>query len=264
MGMPIYEGRRLLPSDPPSGDVLVVVSREMARRFWNGDAIGKRFSQGKTQFVVIGITGDVRDLALGSEPNATFYVSTVQRSPWSSMRVIARTSVPPSALADTVRKTLAAVDPGVPIEDVASMDGLIFTSLDEQRYRALLLAIMALVAALLASVGLYGALARTVTERRREIGVRLALGARPGQVMTLFLQDASRSAAGGALFGLIGTAAIARLSSTLLFGVGTLDLATVLVVCATAAVIVMAGGYFPVRRASRVDPAMALRVDDAR
>ena len=138
------------------------------------------------------------------------------------MRVIARTAVPPASLADSTRKALQAIDPAVPVEDVATMDQLIAASLENQRYRALLLGALALVAAVLAAVGLYGALARAVAERRREIGVRLALGARPAQVMTLFLRDASRSAAGGALLGLLGAVGIARVSATLLFGVGTL------------------------------------------
>lgn len=259
MQLPILAGRGFLASDPSTGDAYVVVSREMAQRFWNGEANGRRFSQGADRFVVIGVAGDVRDQTLAAEPVSTFYVSTAQRPPWSNMRVIARTQVPPAALAETARKALAAVDPAVPIEDLTTMDQLVFTSLGDQRYRAVLLTALAIVAAVLAAVGLYGAIARGVAERRREIGVRLALGARPTQVTRMFLAEASRLALTGGAIGLAGAVAAARVSRQLLYGVGTLDAWTVVLVCGGAAAITLCGGYFPARRASRLDPAAVLR-----
>jgi predicted permease len=259
MEMPILEGRGFSAADPEGGDAFVVVSSEMARRFWNGRAIGKRFAQGRTAFVVAGVTRDVRDQALSTEPMSTFYVSTVQRPPWATMRIVARTAVPPSTLADSARKALRDIDPAVPIEDVTTMEALVSTSLEEPRYRAVLLTALASVAALLAAIGLYGAIARAVAERRREIGVRLALGARPHQVTRLFLREAARLAAVGGALGLLGAAAAARVSANLLFGVGTLDAWTLAIVAGSAAAIAIGGGYFPARRASRLDPIAALR-----
>jgi len=175
--------------------------------------------------------------------------------------VVVRTAVPPAALADRMRRVLRAVDPAVPIESVATMEDLVATSLEDQRYRAVLLGSLAAVAALLAAIGLYGAVARGVAERRREIGVRLALGARPDQVTRLFLGEAARLTIVGAGVGLLGAAAAARASRTLLFGVGTLDGWTVAIVLAGAAAIALGGGYFPARRASRLDPVIVLRAD---
>ena len=261
LDVPLLSGANFSTSDSDAGDIRVIVSRAMARRFWRGDPVGHTFSQGKVHFVVIGMVGDVRDMALWAEPEATFYISTVQQSPWSTMRVLARTALPPAALVESARKELQAVDPGVPIDEVTTMEQLVSTSLESQRYRAVLLAALALVAAALAAVGLYGALARAVAERRREIGVRLALGARPAQVVRLCLREAARPALLGALLGALGAGAIARVSAALLFGVGALDPATLLIVCASAGVIALVGGYVPARRAARVDPAVALRID---
>ena len=259
MEMPVLEGRGFTTADPTSGDVFVVVSNEMARRFWNGAALGKRFSQGPVTFVVVGVTRDVRDQTLAAEPMSTFYVSTVQRPPWQTMRIVARTAVPPAALADRARKALQAIDPAVPIEDVTTMEALVSASLDEQRYRAVLLMALASVAGLLAAIGLYGAIARAVADRRREIGVRLALGARPDQVTRLFLAEVAKVTALGAAIGLAGAATAARVSATLLFGVAALDGWTLAIAAASAAAIALGGGYAPARRASRIDPMVALR-----
>ena len=261
MEVPILAGRGFSAGDPPGGDVFVVVSREMARRFWRGQtaALGQRFSQGTVQFLVVGVAGDVRDQTLATEPMSTFYVSTVQRPPWPTMRIVARTAVAPATLADSARRALGGIDPAVPVEDVTTVDQLVFTSLEDQRYRAVLLTALASVAAALAAIGLYGAIARGVADRRREIGVRLALGARPQQVTGMFLAQAARLAAIGGLLGLFGAYAAARVSATLLFGVGTLDLWTMAVVLAGAALIALSGGYFPARRASTVSPAEILR-----
>ena len=141
------------------------------------------------------------------------------------------------------------------------MDDLVASSLQDQRYRAVLIGMLAAVAAVLAAVGLYGAMARGVAERRREIGVRLALGARPQQVTRLFLLEAGRMALAGGALGLLGAAAVARVTSSLLFGVGSLDAWTIATVMGGTAAIALVGGYLPARRASRLDPVTALRVD---
>jgi len=261
MQVPIITGRGFSAADPLDGDVFVVVSREMAQRVWRGPspALGRHFSQGRMRFVVVGVAGDVRDQTLATDPMSTFYVSTVQRPPWPNMRIVARTAVPPSTIADSVRRVLREVDPAVPVEDVETMDQLVFTSLEDQRFRAVLLTLLASVAAILAAIGLYGAIARGVADRRREIGVRLALGARPQQVTRMFLSEAARLAAIGGLLGSVGAYAAGRVSAALLFGVGTLDASTLAVVFAGAAAIALSGGYFPARRASTVSPAEILR-----
>jgi len=261
MRVPIVEGRGFSSADFSEGDTFVIVSRDMARRFWNNDAVGHTFTQGPRRFVVIGVARDVRDQALAAEPMATFYVSTAQQPPWANMRVVARTAVPPASLAAAARAALAAVDPAVPIDDIDTMEALVSTSLAEQRYRAVLLGCLAIVASILAAIGLYGAVARGVAERRREIGVRLALGARPPQVIRLFVGEAARLTAAGAVLGLAGAIAVARVSAALLFGVDAFDGTTIALIGAAAAALAVAGGYFPARAASRLDPAEVLKAE---
>jgi putative ABC transport system permease protein len=231
----------------------------MARRFFPGGAVGRRFSYATRQHEVIGVVNDIRDLALDDATQATFYLSTSQNRLWPMMRLIVRTAGPPSALAAAARAAVAAVDPEVPIEDVTTMDDLVYRSTDDERYRTMLMCVFATLAVLLAGVGLYSTLARRVVDRRREIGVRLALGARPDQVRRLFLVEGFRLAVAGTIGGIPAALGFGRWAASLLFGVEPADPATLVCVTLAIGAVAVLATYLPAARASRLDPLAVLR-----
>jgi putative ABC transport system permease protein len=255
----VLRGRTFDATDTRRSAPAAVVSREMERRVWPGGAVGRTFMYAGAQHMVIGVVNDVRDLSLDSETQATFYLSTTQRPAWPTMHLVVRTAGDPLALAPPARAALARLDPEVPIEDVTTMDAIVYRSTDDERYRAVLMCVFAVAATVLAAVGLYSTLARRVVDRRREIGVRLALGARPDQVRRLFLGEGLRLAAAGTAAGVPLALLVGRSASTLLFGVSPVDGVTLAGVVATVGLLSVVATYIPSARASRLDPVAALR-----
>ena len=253
-------GRTFDATDRLEGPAVAVVSETLARSIWpGGDAIGRRFDYGTREHEVIGVVSDVLDITLDATPKATFYLSTKQWLPWPTMRLMVRTTGEPSALASAARRAVTELDPEVPIEDVETMDDIVVRATEEERYRTVLMCVFAALAAVLAGAGLYATLARRVSDRRREIGVRLAMGARPSQVRRLFLGEGVRLALAGAALGLPVAIGLARLAASLLFGVTPADPMTLaLVVVATTALAIVAT-YLPAHRASRLEPLAVLR-----
>lgn len=261
LGLTTLRGRVFERTDTTGTQPVAIVSRAMEARLWPDGAVGRTFTYSKAEHTVVGVVNDIRDVTLDSEPQATFYLSTTQRPAWSIMHVIVRTVVEPAAIAGTLRKTLTAVDPEVPVEEITTMDTIVFRATDDERYRTVLMGIFAIAAAVLAAVGLYSTLARRVVERQREIGVRIALGARPGQVRRLFLREGLQLAAAGVALGIPLALLLGRMASALLFGVAPSDGVTLTAVVTIVGVLAVLATVIPSVRASRLDPITALRLD---
>lgn len=263
LGIPLRQGRTFDAQEGPNSPPTLVISESMARHFWpNGDAIGKRVRLGpdpKSPLIeVIGIVGDVRnDLARpDAEPMA--YGST-RRVPAPIVTFLVRAKGDPLGLVTPIERELAALDRGLPLQQVMTLPAVLGAGLASRRLPVLLMTAFGALALLLASVGVYSLFANMTTARVREFGVRMALGSRPGAIAALVLRQGAGWIAAGLAIGALGVGLIARLVRDLLYEVSPFDPLTIgtavaiLVACATLALLI------PVRRATRVDAAIALR-----
>jgi predicted permease len=271
MKIPVVQGRDFSDADSADRQSVVLISESMARRFWPSEnPIGKHltltFSPGKIR-EIIGVVGDVKQTGLDvNEPAATLYapltqVSAPAMADWHaiSMFLVVRTVSQPASLISAVSNTVHQVDKEVAIHDVITMDDFLAESLAQQRFNMLLLASFAALALVLAAVGIYSVLSYTVRRRTREIGVRIALGAQIGDVVSLVMRDGMRPTLIGAIIGLIGALIFGRLLVHLIYGVRASDPLTFLVVSLFLMAIAVIACIAPAWRATRVDPMKALR-----
>jgi predicted permease len=270
MGIGMVSGRAFEASDAIGGPV-VIVNETLAKRFYKDlDPIGRRlspfFGPNTPMFTIIGVARDVKqgglDVPAGSEIYFNFEQSAriVGFAP-RQMNLILETSRPLSSLAPAIREAVSAIDPGLPIVSMRTMEDVVGASLTRQRFLSLLLGIFAAVALLLAAIGTYGVLSYMVSERHREIGIRMALGAGNGQVVGLVLRQGITIAAIGIAVGVGGALALSRITQSLLYGVTPSDPATFGAVVAVIALVATAACLIPMRRAMRVDPLTAIRAD---
>jgi putative ABC transport system permease protein len=259
MAVPLLRGR-----DVAEGDVeTMLVSRAAAKLLWGEvDPIGRHAVlplESKTIVsTVVGVVGDIRDAGLAEPPVATVYHYTRERD-WRYVAFALRTSVPPATLAPAATAAIHAIDPERPVEDVRTMEDVVDATLTSQRFSALLLGLFAAVALALASVGIYSVLSYIVRGRRREIGIRSALGARRGDVVRLVVIEGMTPALAGIAAGAIAALAASRLMEKLVFGVSAADPLTLAVVSAALAVVALLASLVPAYRASRLDPSEVLR-----
>ena len=259
IGVPLLSGRTLNDGDRPGRPRVVVINATLARRSWpNGSAMGKRLRYDEEWHEVVGIVGDVKDAGLGSEPQATFFVSALQERA-SDQRFVIRTSIGAEALAPAVRRTIATIDPGVPVTSVDAMSTLVSRSIAEPRYRTALIALFAVIAVVLATIGVYGVTARAVTQQAREIGIRMALGSSGAAVIRLFVSRTMVGVVAGVAIGLAGAVAASRLLAPYLFGIKPGDPLTFGGVLALLVVVGACASWLPARVASRTNPAVVLR-----
>jgi predicted permease len=264
LGIPLREGRFLTSAD--SHERVCVVDEDFARRYWpKRDALGQRVFQGSDSddallFTVVGVVGAVKQAEL-TEPQGQGAVYVPYHYRDTNVFVVTRTSQRPEAFADSLRQLLRATDPELAIDDIRSMDTRIAESLIARRSPAVLAGIVAGVALLLAAVGTYGVLSYTVAQRRREIGVRMALGAQTHHIRTQFLSLGLRLLAAGILLGVMGAWAAGKGMEGVLFGVPKLHFATLLGTALVMTAVSLVACLIPVRRASRVDPMIALRAE---
>ena len=247
----------------------MLVSETMARKFWpNGDALGHSITMGVRPGIsdtdvggeIVGIVGDVHDFGLDIEPTPTVYV--LMDIPGSSyMNIVVRTAGDPAALVQSARATVAALDADMPLADPAPMEAVLATSLEQRRFYMLLLSIFAAVALLLAGIGLYGVISYSVGQRTQEIGVRMALGATRRQVLGMILSESLRLAGTGIAAGILGALALSRLLKGMLVGVSTTDAGVFAAAALGIGVIALVACYVPARRATTVDPVVALRYE---
>ena len=207
---------------------------------------------------IIGVAGDVKEGSLDKEPAPTvYYVHSALRFP--SMTLAARTDGDPLALAEPVRRIIREMDPAQPIAEIRTMDQIVGQTFARQRFAALLLAGFSIAALVLAAVGIYGVLAYAVSERTREVGIRVAVGADPARILALILGSGARMIAAGTAAGILGALALSFLLKTLLFGVSARDPLTFVAVPLILMCVAFIAAWVPARRASKIDPMRALR-----
>jgi len=241
----------------------------LASKIWKGQSpIGQRLRPPGGSFgasddawhTVIGVAKDVRQHGVERPAGSELYVSLDQHGVAPpSMNVVMRTTLPSAALSETVQRVVREVDAGVPVVRLRNMDSVFAESIRRPRLLAQLLGAFAGLALLLAAIGTYGVLSYMVTERRREIGIRLALGAAPSHVLTQIVQQGLHVVALGVAMGLAGALVVNRLMASLLFGVQPTDLVTMVVVVATIVAVALVASWLPAWRASRLDPNVVLR-----
>jgi len=264
MGIRILRGRGFTDRDDDHAPPVLVISETMARTYWPGeDAIGKRVTIGYHNSgprEVVGIVADVKESEL-SEPARPEMYAAFPQTPWPFFSVVVRADRDPVALAPAVRTSLTRLDPEQPPGDVQTLTHYVRLATAQPRFTAMLAGAFAAIATLLAGLGIYGVLAYGVAQRRREIGIRMALGAQPGDVRRLVMSQAAALGAAGLAAGVAGALLLTRTLSSLLFGVTASDPATFGAGCALLMGVVVAAAYLPARRATRVDPMVALRAD---
>jgi len=259
MGIQVLRGRAFEEADREGRPLVAVVSASAVRRFWpNRDPIGERFSIDEPEIAIVGVVGDVHAAALDKPPQPTVYVP-YRQDPWPSMVFALRTTAAPSTLTNAVREAIWQVDKDQPVGAVLTMDEQLSNSLTRRRFSVTLLSAFGAVAVSLAAIGLYGVLAFIVAQRRREIGVRMALGAQPRDVIADVMGQGLRLAALGIVVGIGLALAGTRLLSSMLFGTSPTDALTFAGVATLLVSIAAAASLFPALRASRVDPLVALR-----
>ncbi|HEX6535603.1 MAG TPA: ABC transporter permease [Gemmatimonadaceae bacterium] len=271
MGIRVVSGRAFRPSDDATAPPVALINETMAKRFYpNEDPIGRRIRPvfAKDWFTIVGIVKDVKQGGVDAKTGTEIYLpyayaqaaERVSNFP-RAMNVVVRSPLAPSALAGSIRRVVNALDPSLPIVSLRSMDDVFADSMSRPRFLAQLLGIFAGVALALAAIGTYGVLAYTVTERRREIGIRMALGASGRGVLSLVLRQGMVLAGIGVLLGLVGALFVTRLASSLLFGVAPSDPLTLGAVAVFMGVVAFVACAVPARRATRVDPVVALRTE---
>jgi putative ABC transport system permease protein len=267
MGIPIVAGREFTERDALDQPRVAVVNDAMAKKHWPHESpIGKRvsFSTNEPQwYEIVGVAGNIKNRALEAADRPELYVPYRQPlfAGWTvrPMYVIARTSADPASTVAIARQEVARVDRDQPISDVRTMDERIGRSLSSRRFSMVLLALFAGLALTLAAVGIYGVVAYSVTERTHEIGVRVALGAQRRDVMAMVVGQGMTMTIVGTAIGVAAAAALARLMSSLLFGVSAVDPATFVAIPLLLIAVALAACYVPARRAMRVDPLQTLR-----
>ena len=266
IGIPLREGRFLTSADSHRPERVCVVDEDFARRYWpNGEALGQRVFQGndsddKLLFTVVGVVGAVKQAEL-TEPHGQGAVYVPYHYLDTNVFVVTRTSQRPEAFADSLRQLVREADPELAIDDVRSMDTRIADSLLARRSPAILAGIVAGVALLLAAVGTYGVLSYAVAQRRHEIGVRVALGAQTHHIRMQFLSVGLRLLLAGILLGVMGAWAAGNGMKNVVFGVPALHVGSLMATALVMTVVSLVACLIPARRASRVDPMIALRAE---
>jgi putative ABC transport system permease protein len=258
--IPVVRGRALQPDDSESRPLVAVVSASMAAKFWPGlDPIGHHIAIDKDKpITIVGVVGDVHHVSLDTAPNPTFYMPYHQ-DPWATMIFALRTAAPPDAMRRSVQAAIARVDKDQPVGATLTLDEFLSRSLARRRFGVTLLTAFGAIAAILAAVGLYGVLAFIVGERRREIGVRMALGAQPRDIAAELLGEGLKLTAFGVVAGIALALAATRLMNALLFGTSPTDAVTFAAAAALIVTVAAGASLVPALRASRVDPLVALR-----
>jgi putative ABC transport system permease protein len=263
MGIPIVSGRAFTPDDRDGNPAVLIISRLMADRFWPGeDPVGHRVSvssasQPKT---IVGVAADVRSSSLSEPPQPEMYVPHAQAGT-RVMTFVVRSALPTGEVLSASREAVRNFDAKLPLIRAGSEQALVASQMARPQFYLVLLALFAGVAVALAAVGIYGVVAYTVAQRTREIGVRLALGADPSEVVRLIMWDGLRPAAAGLLIGFVGANAAGRVIARFLYQVQPRDPLTMALVVATVVGVVLVACFIPSRRAARIPPAVALRME---
>jgi putative ABC transport system permease protein len=268
MQIPLQSGRGFAPQDFADKAPLVGIGNAALVRqyFPNEDPIGKRLRWARDPEIhwitIVGIVGDVKHFGLDLPEQPGLYSPYTQAQPWKRwMTVVARTQSDPAGMAQAVKEQVWKVDSQLPLTKVRTLDEVAAASFDARRFNMFLLAIFAGLALVLAAIGIYGVMSYAVTQRTQEIGIRMALGAQASDVLKLIVRNGMGLIIVGVVIGLAGAFALTRLMTTLLFGVTPTDTVTFAVVSLVLIVVALLACFLPARRATKVDPLVALRYE---
>jgi putative ABC transport system permease protein len=267
MGIQLLQGRPLGAEDKADSPGVVVISETMARKYWPGeDAVGKRIAVGRPKspgdwLTIVGVAKDVRQFGLDAASKPQQYLSYEQAGFFEPNDLVISTNVEPLSLAATVRKAVWEVDKDQPVSNIRTMADILSESVARQRFSMLLLGTFAAVALILAAVGIYGVMSYSVAQRTREIGLRMALGAQRSDVLKLVVGQGLKLVLIGVACGLVAAFILTRVMSSLLFGVSATDPATFITISLLLVSVAVLASYIPARRATKVDPMVALRYE---
>jgi predicted permease len=266
MRIPLLRGRTFDARDGTNSPNAAVISRSVAQKYWpNEDPIGQTIQFGNMDgdlrlLHVVGVVGDVHHYGLDEAAAPTIYANALQRLPSSSLTVVTRAQVEPSSLVPAMRDVVRSLDQQLPLK-FRTLDQIFSSSLDQRRFSLVIFGFFGATALLLAAMGIYGITAYAVAQRTQEIGIRIALGAQMRDVLSLVLKKAMLLVLIGAVVGLTGAYAVTRVMANLLFGVTPTDLAIFIAVPVILFCVALAACLIPARRATKVDPLVALRYE---
>jgi putative ABC transport system permease protein len=261
--IPLLAGRTFTSDDNLKSPMVTIINRTLAERYFGSpqQSLGKRLTiwrDEKFPREIIGVVGDTKNPSLDAEVGPQIFVPYAQDPEWGTLSLAVRTKVEPSSLTAAVRQQVLTIDPGEPVYRVQTMEEIVRRSTATRRASMLLLGIFASSALLLAAIGIYGAMAYSVTQRTREIGIRMALGAQTSDVLWLILRQGMALALGGAFVGLVVSLFFTRIIRGLLFGVGAGDPGTYAAILFLLILVALAACYWPARRAAKLNPVKAL------
>ncbi len=268
MTIPLRRGRMFTERDDRTAPGVIIINEAMARRSWpNGNPIGQQLKQGLVLLPgepvmreIVGVVANVQHFGLAAAEEPQAYVPHRQ-TPWPEMTLVIRATSNAASLASAARAQVRLMDTELPVAKVITMEQGLTDSVAQPRFRALLVGLFSVLAVVLAGIGLYSVMAYSVTQRTSEIGIRMALGASTADVLKMILREGSSMVALGLLIGLAGALGLTRLLASLLFGVGPNDPSTFAGVSVFLALVAMLACYLPARRATKVDPMVALRCE---
>lgn len=266
MGVQLIDGRFFTDADRQGAPDVTIINQSMARMFYaNQSPVGRRIRPGMTDpwCTIVGVVADVKNAGIDKPTGTELYLPYDQKQGAGNvgMSLFIRSQMPPNSLISGVRRQLADIDPQVPLSKIAAMEDVISTAQARPRFLSVLLTIFSSVALVLAAVGIYGLLAYSVARRGKEFGLRMALGAQQQDVLGLVLKQGALMVGSGLIVGLIAALALTRLMSSLLYHVRATDPLTFIVVLLGLAAVAMLASYIPARRATKVNPTVALRYE---
>lgn len=263
LAIPLIKGRQFSDSDRKDSPGVIIINDALARRYWpSEEAVGQRIRIGFEDLPreIIGVVGSIKQTALSGDTRPAMYMPLQQR-PVGGLSIVIRTNGDPMSLANIARNEIHSVDPTIPVTNIRTMDEIFANSIAQQRFAMLLVGLFGGLALALAGIGIYGVMGYAVTQRKHELAVRMALGARASQVLQLVLRDGLILASLGVAIGMAGAFGLTRLMSSLLFEVKPNDAPTFVAVAALLMIVALLASYIPARRATKVDPLVALRYE---
>ncbi len=263
LGIPMLKGRNFSDADLEKSNQVVIISQSLATRYWpREDPIGRHIQIARQpgSAEIVGITSDVRNRGVGNDMGDELYTPLPQR-PWGTMSVLVKTAGDPMQVVSAVRSAVQSVDRDQPMTQVNSLEANLSSAVGQQRVSALLLGIFAALALVLAAIGIYGVTSYSVAQRSKEIGIRIAMGAQPRDVLRLILGFGAKLALIGVVTGIIAALALTQLMKTMLYGVDATDPLTLAAVSLALIAVTLLACYIPARRAMSVDPIIALRAE---